>query len=166
MTQCDPVFAEHRFDPFRIDRLLDERHRPELLHAFLGERLNVGGHHDHETVEAFLLQVLQHLVAIHDRHRQIQEHDVGPARAVRVEGLLAVGRLGDVHVPGRRQRLDQHLARHRGIVNYEYGCSHDGSESCFLRTACFSKRTAHPLARHSSFSRDRIGLRRVRVSHG
>src|SRR5581483_11006610 len=83
---------------------------------------HVGGH-------VVLAEPVDHLLAGHHRHVQIDQGEVDPVSIHLLEPLLAVARL--VHLADRQaahlERADDHLAHHRAVVDDENVQRHHAS---------------------------------------
>ncbi|MNG94910.1 hypothetical protein D3C79_539290 [compost metagenome] len=92
-------------------RLLDEVQGAQCHDALMGLRLDVAGDHDHLVAQPLSLERLQHSVAIHLRHGQIQEDQIAVPHQDLLYPCQAVGRLVQLDVPVRRQGPGQLLSR-------------------------------------------------------
>ena len=81
----------------------------------------VEGRHDHHVSEVLGDEVAGGLDAVHPRHLDVHQDDVGARRAGLLDGLEAVGRLGhDLDVVLDRQHHREPRAHHRVVVDEEH----------------------------------------------
>ncbi|MNY08732.1 hypothetical protein D3C86_1416020 [compost metagenome] len=103
-------------EQIRVSRLLHEGQRPKRHDPLQRLLLNIAGHHNDLARQTFALQGSQYLIAVHLRHGQVEQHHIGLPLAQNRHGLHAVGGLRDGDRPVGRQRTQQLLARHAGVV--------------------------------------------------
>ena len=81
-----------------------------------------GGHEDHRQVArgGIGTQALEHGIAVHLRHHDVEQHEVGPGLARRDPQGADPG-VGDPHAEMRREHLAQHREVLRRVVDDEDG---------------------------------------------
>ena len=105
---------------------MDVIHRADLKSVLLVLRVDLGGEKDHRNVarHRVCLQSAAHLVAVHARHHDVEQHDVGEPAIADVDGIGTVGGRDDVEIFGREACFEQLHVR-KDIVDDEDAGSHD-----------------------------------------
>ena len=105
----------------------------------------MGGEHDHRQVRGQLLELLQRLQPVHDRHVQVEQRHVRQRRRRRGEGLLSVLGQRDIEALGLEHRRQQ-ASVGEGVVGDQHpvGLGHGGlaPPSRYLRTRSGSARVS------------------------
>src|SRR5262249_3031037 len=89
-----------------------------------------GGNHDHGDVPQLLVRLhgREHLVAVHVRHHDVEQHEIEPPGVEQVQSLTGVGGRGDVEIALACQPSAQRESIVLDIVDDEqrgFGVAHD-----------------------------------------
>jgi len=87
-----------------VEGFFQERQRTQLVHPAYGLFLDVTGDHDHLCLQTFGTDRRKHLVAIHFRHGQVEQHHLPQPLADGIHPLSTIAGLGNRDLPVCRQR--------------------------------------------------------------
>src|SRR5690606_9333770 len=97
---------------------------------------------------------LEHLVAAHARHADVEHHHVDRLRAEELEPLLTVRRLK--HLAQRNtahlERLEDHCAHHRAVIDQQYIDGH-----CASQVGAAAVRSSHHYSAAADVQTERAG---------
>ena len=99
-----------------LERLLDEIERAEPRRLDRGRDVGVAGDHDDRRDLDEVPQLLQHFEAVHARHLDVEEHQVGRLALDQLDAFLAGGRLHHVVAVVFERHL-QRVADRRLVVD-------------------------------------------------
>ena len=102
-----PDLGQQLLDASDVERLAQVVHRADLDGFDRGLDARVAGHEDHLAARVGLVDRAEDLQAVHAGHPQIDHHEVGPARAGRLDTRFAVGSARDVEAGPLTDRLDR-----------------------------------------------------------
>ncbi len=105
---------------FRRRWFLDEIEGPERHDAGMGFRLDIAGDHDHLVAQSLPLEGLQHAIAVHFRHSQIEKDQIAVAHQDLLDPFQAVSGLMQGDIPAGRQGAHQLLASEPRVITYQY----------------------------------------------
>jgi len=105
------------------DRFANEVHRPHGQSVLLVVGARLGSQEDHRRPGRcrICLQAFAYLVAIHFRHHDVEENEIGPRAGGQLQSLGPA--IGQFHPIVGTQQLIEQAEIGRGIVDNQYRCA-------------------------------------------
>ena len=115
-----PELLQHLVELPGVQGLPEEGERPEAQDLGLGILLHVSGEDDYEDVAVFRPQPFENLVAVHDGHVQVKEHEFAEPVPDDIQRLFAVAGLLEVLLERFRENPDELLSGEFRVITDDY----------------------------------------------